>query len=320
MDTLSRLLSLHPIQAALDKRYRMTGNWKIEHAEQPHGIVPYHLILEGDAWLDVEGHEPLLLSAGDMLVLARGHRHCLHLGDPAEACVVPPLTLASDDPSRIVKSGDGPLTDILCGQLLFGTAAQGTLISALPDIVLVKAAGRADLDNLQTLVRLLRDEASGSRPGASAVVSHLASALFSLLMRAWLEQTDVVPGLFALLAENRLAPALQSMLVAPENAWTMDQLAQQCNMSRSTFMRLFRKVSAITPGDLLIRIRMAQASIWLKQVNLGIGEISEAVGYHSEAAFNRAFKRWMGIGPGQYRRSALKHAHHADLYWTLQPQ
>lgn len=283
MDALSRLLSLHPIRTALDTRCRGAAPWSVDHVVQSHGTAPYHLVVEGGAWLEMEGQAPLRLRSGDMLVLPRGHAHTLRVG-------------ADDGPP------DGAVTDILCGQFHFGAAAANTLIGALPDVLLIRTGCSPEFAGLQALVPLLRDESSASKPGANAVVSHLASALFALILRAWLKQADAVPGLFALLADPRLAPALQGMLATPERAWTMEQLAQLCHMSRSTFLRAFRKVAAATPGELLMRVRMAQAAQWLKQAHRGIGEISEAVGYQSEAAFNRAFKRYMGAGPGQYRR------------------
>lgn len=94
-------------------------------------------------------------------------------------------------------------------------------------------------------------------------------------------------------------------------AWSLDRLAQLCNMSRSTFMRAFRKVAGVTPGELLARLRMAQAAQWLKQGQRSVGEVGAAVGYESEAAFHRAFKRHMGKGPGQYRAEVSRPGTHA---------
>jgi len=136
------------------------------------------------------------------------------------------------------------------------------------------------------------------------VVSQLASALFALLMRAWLEQAAAMPGLFALLAEQRLQAALQAMLAEPERPWTLEELAGLCHMSRATFARVFGKAAGDTPAAVLTQTRMAKAASLLAQGRLPVGQIAEQVGYQSEAAFNRIFKRRYGIGPGAYRRSA----------------
>lgn len=283
MDALSHLLSLYPVRTALDTRCRCATPYSMQHVERPHGAAPYHLIIEGGAVLRMADHPPQLLAAGDLLVLPRGQAHTLDIG---------------------AHAAEGEFTEVLCGQFHFGAAAAGALVGALPDLILLRTAGKPEFVGLQSLVNLLRDESGAAQPGTCAVVSHLASALFALILRGWLRQADAIPGLFALLADQRLAPVLQHMLAAPEKAWTLPQLAGLCNMSRATFLRSFRKVSGGTPGELLMHIRMAQAAQWLAQAHRGIAEVGAAVGYQSEAAFNRAFKRHMGEGPGRYRREA----------------
>jgi AraC family transcriptional activator of mtrCDE len=241
------------------------------------------------------------MQAGDMLVLPRGHAHRLYTSGADQTTPVQKVFQEASI-AQVGNEGAGERSDILCGQFHFEASASRTLVAALPDIVLVRTAGRQDFAGLQVLVGLLRDETNELRPGANAVISHLASALFSLLLRAWLEQASAAPGLFALLGDPRLSQAFHDMLSEPGKAWSLEQLAQRCSMSRATFVRVFRSVAGATPGDLLLHIRMAQAAQWLNQSRQSIGAISEAVGYQSEAAFNRAFKRYTGVGPGQYRR------------------
>ncbi|MEB0163756.1 AraC family transcriptional regulator [Glaciimonas sp. CA11.2] len=170
--------------------------------------------------------------------------------------------------------------------------------------MMVRTAGRSDFAGLQALMTMLRVETEAMRPGANAVIAQLSSALFALVIRAWLEQAGTMPGLFAVLAERRLQAALQAMLAAPEKPWSLQDMAAACHMSRATFARLFRSVAGTTPATMLMQTRMAQAALWLAQGKRSVGDIGEAVGYQSEAAFNRVFKRCFGVGPGQYRRSA----------------
>lgn len=92
------------------------------------------------------------------------------------------------------------------------------------------------------------------------------------------------------------------MLAAPEKPWTLQNKASACHMSRATFARVFQRVAGMTPAAL--QARMAQAAVWLARGKRTVADIGEAVGYQSEAAFNRVFKRCFGIGPGQYRRAA----------------
>jgi AraC family transcriptional activator of mtrCDE len=306
MDALSRLLSLYPLSTALDIRCHFGAPWVLDHAATARGIAPYHLVVSGNAWLDAAGQKGVALQAGDIIVFPKGSAHRLYTEGDDE--LTPLRDLSESQGVQVVQvkgnGGDGPVTDILCGQFEFDPGESNTLLDALPEMILVRTEGRPDFAGLKALITMLRVETEIMRPGASAVVSQLSSALFALVIRAWLEQADAVPGLFAVLAERRLQAALQAMLAAPEKPWSLDDMAAACHMSRATFARLFRSVAGTTPASMLMQTRMAQAARWLTQGKRSVGDIGEAVGYQSEAAFNRVFKRCFGVGPGQYRRRA----------------
>ena len=304
MGALSRLLSLYPVATALDIRCHFGAPWVLDHPAEPAGVAPYHLVVSGGGWLDVGAQRGIAVQAGDILLFPHGTPHKLHTGD---AAALPPVQRTGEGEQllRVFENGgQGAATDILCGRLEFSAGPRNPLLAALPDLVHVRTAGRDDFAGLQGLMAMLRVETTAVRPGARAVVSQLASALFALMMRAWLEQAAAMPGLFALLAEQRLQAALQAMLAEPEKPWTMEELAGLCHMSRATFARVFQKAAGATPAAVLTQTRMARAAGLLAQGRLPVGQIAEQVGYQSEAAFNRVFKRCYGIGPGGYRRSA----------------
>jgi AraC family transcriptional activator of mtrCDE len=293
MDPLSHLLSLYPVRTALDVRCHFGAPWVLDHQGTPRGIAPYHLILRGEAQIDGQ-----LLQTGDIVVFPHGDAHRLHIGDAAQATPMHGtpglLRLERND-------GDGPQTDILCGEFRFDANGSAGLLAALPPVLVVQTAGRPDAQSLRYLLRMLQEEAETPRGGSEAVIRQLASALFALLIRTWLEQTLAVPGLFGVLAERRLQAAINGMLTAPEKPWTLEQLADTSHMSRATFARLFKQAANATPADVLAQLRMARAARLLDDGRQA-GEVGEAVGYQSEAAFNRAFKRQYGVGPGAYRR------------------
>lgn len=307
MDALSRLLTLYPMRTALDVRCHVGAPWQLEQAAVPLGIAPYHLVVNGSAWLDAAGDKGMELHAGDVVVFPKGCAHRLHVGNSELAT---PLQARPNSAMLPLMGNDGSglVTDILCGHFIFQDGAHSALLAALPDVIVVRTAGRADCSGLLTLVSMLKVETETSRPGASAVAAQLSSALFALLIRAWLEQATSMSGLFALLAEPRLQGALHGMLEAPEKAWSLNDMADACHMSRATFARQFRKIAGVTPATVLQQTRMAHAAYWLAQSGRAVGAIGEAVGYQSEAAFNRVFKRSFGIGPGQYRRNAKARA------------
>jgi AraC family transcriptional activator of mtrCDE len=304
MDTLSRLLSLYTIRTSLDIRCELAAPWVLDEPAATPGVAPFHVIVEGGARVDVPGHESLDLAPGDVVVFPGGSAHRLHAGPAADAAPVHPL--AGDGPlQRMVNDGDGPGTAILCGSFVFEGSARDALVRALPAVMIVRAGRADDFPGLHALVRLLQHETASVRAGSNVVVAQLSGALFALLLRAWLAGTHHdAPGLFAVLADRRLGHALHRMLESPERAWKVADLAEACHMSRATFARLFARLGGMPPADMLTQLRMARAARALLQGDGAVGDVALAVGYQSEAAFNRAFKRHYGIGPGGYRRTA----------------
>lgn len=302
MDTLSSLLALHPVDAALDLRCEFDAPWEADHVPQAAGVAPYHLILAGSAHVEVPGHAAVTLHAGDMLMLPRGHAHRLHVGDPRGANAPAQVGTVAGEVALIRNHGEGPHTDLLCGEFHFSAAAGHSLLDGLPDLVIVRNAQGGDWAGLQGLVALLRDETDAQRPGSATVVRHLASALFALSLRAWSAQSAQRPGLLALMADPRLGVAFGRMLADPAQAWSIDALADLAAMSRATFLRKFRAASGSSPADVLLGVRMAGAARALTGRRQSMGDVAEAAGYGSEAAFNRAFRRYWGVAPGEFRR------------------
>ena len=303
MDSLSRLLALYPMRTALDVRCHFGAPFVLQQEAVAAGIAPYHLILQGQATLTLAGQPDLALQAGDIVVFPHGSFHTLQLPGTGPAA---PLYQAESTHSlrTVVNDGDGAATDLLCGQFTWEPQVSQALLATLPPCLLVRTHGNAQLAGLQALMRLLQQEAEQDRPGAATVLAQLSSALFAMLMRAWLEQENQPQGLFAVLAERRLQAALQAMLARPGQDWNLSSLAATCHMSRANFARVFRQVAGTTPAALLQQLRMAQAAQWLRQDMRPVAGIGEQAGYQSEAAFHRVFKRHFGVGPGQYRRMA----------------
>ena len=304
MDALSRLLALHPLRAALEVRCHFAAPWVIDHPVQQPGVAPYHMIVEGQAWLESGRGEPgqagpIPLQAGDIIVFPHGVAHRIRTDD-AEQATPQQSTRDTHVLRQSTNGGTGAVAEVLCGQFEFDDPA-GVLLRAMPELIHVRTAGREDFAGLRSLIAMLRAEASSLRPGTAALLAQLSSALFALVIRAWLEEANQQPGLFALLAERRLQAALQAMLAEPGADWPLEKLAALCHMSRATFARLFGSIAGTTPAAFLLDIRMAQAAALLAQGRAS-GDVGEAVGYQSEAAFNRVFKRHFQVAPGAFRR------------------
>lgn len=306
MGALSQLLELYPVRTALDMRCQFGAPWVLDHQGAERGIAPYHMIVSGECRLEVGTRKDIVLQPGDIVLFPLGTPHRLHMSGPHDIHHELRESRDSGPLPVLYNDGPGPETGILCGQFEFSAEAAKLFLSSLPELVHVRSADGEGLEMLQQLIAMLRTETRQVRPGGRAVVSQLASVLFALVMRAWMEQGSAPSGLFALLGDARLRGALHAMLDAPERPWEVGELAAACNMSRAAFARSFQKLANTTPAQLLTETRMAKAAALLQAGRLAAGQVAEQVGYQSEAAFNRVFKRHFGVGPGAYRKTGLR--------------
>jgi AraC family transcriptional activator of mtrCDE len=155
---------------------------------------------------------------------------------------------------------------------------------------------------LAGLVSLMRREAADDHLGGNAMLNALSTAMFALVLRLASETEDAPRGLLALAGHPRLAPAVAALFNEPARAWSLPDLARLCNMSRATLARQFQEKLGRSASDLLTDIRMTFAANELKKTSLSTGAVAEAIGYQSEAAFQRAFKSHMGVTPAEWRK------------------
>lgn len=317
MDTLSAFLALYTPGGSLDVRCHLHAPWELDHQPAAPGIATYHVVVEGSADLDVPGRPSLQLEAGDIVVLPRGSAHRLRArhGLAGGASMFAPERIGEHGIQEHdieehgiatglrlkMNDGVGPPSDILCGSFLFDQPAGQGLLVTLPEVLVVHTAARPEFAGLQALVAMLRMEADGQRAGTRALIGHLSSVLFGMLMRVWTDGEQVLPGLLGALSSRRLQPALLAMFHDTARSWTLVELAQLCHMSRATFIRLFQQATHTTATAILLQIRMAHAAHALVRDDRPASAIGDAIGYRSESAFSRVFKKHFGIGPREYR-------------------
>jgi AraC family transcriptional activator of mtrCDE len=304
LDWLSRLLEITPVRGQLDLRCLYGAPWRIDQSESAPGEIPYHAVLGGTAMLeDPVSGKPQPLVAGDIVLLANGEAHTLHDGGgkrakPARARAVANLVWSEN-------SGTGAQLDMLCGRFVLDPAHARLLRGYLPArLIAHSAAGNATETglHLSNLLGLMRVETGGDSLGGRAMLNALSTALFALTLRFASEAQEAPEGLLALAGYPRLAPALEAVFHNPAHPWTLPALAQLCNMSRATFVRLFQEKLGRSASDLLTDVRMTIAANELRTSSASTGAIAELVGYQSEAAFQRAFKLHMGVTPASWRR------------------
>lgn len=302
MDALSELVDLLAPRGRMALQCLFGKTFAAPHAPAQPWRAPFHIVLRGACELQMaDAGTTLPLQAGTLVVLPRGDAHTLRAGRGR----MPAIRAAHGEvvglKTNVASAADAEI-DILCGEFEFRGRRRSALLEALPAALVVDFAGRPEFAWLEALVRLMAQEIAQPRPGAAAIVAELSGALFTLAVRAHLDAEPSHAGVLGVMRDERLAPALAAMLGEPQRPWTVETLAQRCHLSRASFARRFKARSGSAPLDLLTTLRMELASRLLAHGTQDTAAIGEAVGYRSEAAFNRAFSRSTGSTPGRFRR------------------
>ncbi|MGY3617131.1 AraC family transcriptional regulator [Bradyrhizobium sp. USDA 10063] len=305
MDWLSRLFEMMPVRGRLDLRCSYGAPWRIVQGPGEVNEIPYHAVVSGSALLeDPAGGRPLHLKTGDILLLPGNPRHVMRDGSGAR-----PKPARNRQELNLVISenaGKGERLDLLCGHFAIAPPHDRLLRSYLPPRLVVRGGaqeGQRDTGaQVAGLVAMMRSESADGQLGGRAMLNALSTAMFALVLRLASETEDVPRGLLALAGHPRLAPAVAALFNEPARAWSLPDLARLCNMSRATLARQFQEKLGRSASDLLTDIRMTLAANELRKSSLSTGAVAEAVGYQSEAAFQRAFKSHMGVTPAQWRK------------------
>jgi AraC family transcriptional activator of mtrCDE len=298
-DWLSRLLELTPASGRLEVRCLYGAPWRVVYEDSAPGEIPYHVVVAGTAVVeDPAGGPAEALHAGDIVLMPHGSAHRLHDGSgrrPAAARYreAPNLTVSEN-------VGGGERLDMLCGRFVLPAHADRLMHAYLPARLIVRGGDSAS--QLAGLVALMRQESGGGELGGEAMLKALSAALFALVLRLASEAQDAPVGLMALAGAPRLAPAMEAMMSAPAEEWTLPRLAELCNMSRATMARHFQEKLGRSASSLLADIRMTLAAAELRKPGGSTERVAEMVGYQSVAAFKRIFKQHTGHTPAQWRR------------------
>jgi len=303
MDPFEDVIRTMRVESSYYVRLQMRAPFGIEFdsREQPRIVV----ISRGSCWLTSKHlPHPTALTAGDCLLVKTDARFTLR-DQRGSTKVIPCSRVLTRITGRTVQhGGEGPLTELISGALSFDATAAEPLIALMPNLVLVRL-DEAHSHLLQATLQLIGMEAAGDGLGASTVIHRLADVLFVQTVRAWCA-TEGGPaiGWLAGLKDRRLAPAIRAMHDDLAHPWSVVALARIAGLSRSSFAAAFKSVIGESPLDYLTGWRMYRAKTLLRNSDLALMEIASKVGYDNDTALSRAFRRHVGIAPGQWRRSA----------------
>lgn len=306
MDPLSEVLALMKPQVYVAGGFAVLGDMAI-HFPKHQGIKCYAM-LAGQCWLVVEGvPEPVLLHAGDCFLLPRGLPFRLatdlSLEPVSYTDAFARLGMRSEAPgvsegARYIAGGHFALT---------GSHAE-MLLHSLPPIVHIRR--ESDKAAMRWSLERMREELRDPQPGGSLIAQQLAYMMLIQALRLHLaDAANTDRGWLSALADKHMSIAIASMHNDPGYRWTLQSLAERVGMSRSVFALRFRETVGATPMEYLARWRMLLAADRLKNSSDGLSAIAQSLGYESQSAFGKAFRRVMGCSPRQYTRSTAQVRH-----------
>lgn len=319
MDALSHTLRVVRLVGAIFLQGKFTAPWCYQspHADvaapllEPNAerVVIFHLITQGECHVTLDGTAPVRLTAGDVIVFPHGDAHRM-ASDPA----LPPAKGARLDlllarrPRLLTYGGGGTETQLMCGYLACDTRLARMLLTGLPPLVHVSVRGSRSGLWLESSIRYALAEARSPRPGGEGVLSKLAEVLFIEVLRLYMnEQQPGRTGWLAAVSDRIVGSALQAMHERPSQPWTIEELAREAGASRSVLAERFQQLVGSPPMQYLTHWRMLLAANLLAGSNAPLASIAEEVGYQTDTAFSRAFRREYGTPPAAWRRSRAVH-------------
>jgi len=314
MDVLSEVLKVVRLQGAFFYNGEFSVPWSIratsaaalgQHFAPGAGhVIIYHLLTEGRAVIRLETGERLTLGAGDIVMLPHGNAHILENG---------PSTQTMDNSHQVAEvlsqglklwrcGGGGEVTRFVCGYMACEPRLSTVFLSGLPPLFKISIRNAVAGKWLENSIRFSVDEASASRAGGEAVLAKLSEVLFIETLRAYIaqlppEQTGWLGGA----RDLEVGKTLALMHRKPAHPWTLAGLAQEAGTSRSVLAERFRHYLGETPMAYLTRWRLRLGAQMLSSSSYSVAQIAQEVGYESEAAFNRAFKRQFETPPARFR-------------------
>jgi len=274
-------------------------------------VVIFHLITEGECYVEMsEADEPVRLTAGDVVIFPQGHAHrmCSSPGLPPAKGRRLDEVLARR-PRQLAYGGGGPTTRLVCGYLACDARLARLLLAGLPPLVRVDVRGSNAGVWLEASVRYALAEARSPRPGGEGVLAKLSEVLFIEVLRLYMNQQSAGrTGWLAGVGDRIVGAALCALHKRPAHAWTLEELAREASTSRSVLAERFQHLVGSSPMQYLTQWRMMLAANLLTRSSAPLARIAEDVGYQTDTAFSRAFRREFGAPPAAWRRSRASRA------------
>ena len=304
MDTLSLILDEMRMQGAVFTYARLSAPWALRMSSP--GLASFHIMTSGQAWLVRDGHAPVCMQQGDVLILPSGEPHLIQ--DQPRGPVAHAIDLLDEIARRpgeeLDIGGGGEAATLVSGHSRYDVIMGEPLIAALPPLLHIRSQGALPPLWLAIGLQFLEQEIRSRRPAQQAVVNRLGDIVLIQCVRDYLEALPEGSGNWlAALRDKALSAALGQLHRQPERSWSVSELAEIAHLSRSAFADRFTQALGMPPLAYLTQHRMRLAARQLAGSSQPIGLIAESVGYNSKTAFSQAFRREYGRSPSEFREA-----------------
>lgn len=321
MDPITDIFKTMHVAAVVHSRLEATAPWGLMRSTSelegkavnsdgnkisPLQLAHFGMVSRGNCWLAVEGiRDPMPLTGGDCFLLAPGISYSLR--DDTRTRTKSFCEVAPKERTNVIRyGGGGAPTTIISGFLSFEALSLKPITQLLPSLILIKA-DQARTFALHSTLQLLAGEMAEQAPGSEVVANRLAEVLFIQAIRAHIAPgaESCKRGWLRAIFDPQIGAALTSIHNDVNSPWTVESLAEAAGMSRSAFAERFKGLLGQTPLEYVTEWRMQKAVQLLQQRDKKLVDVAQSIGYDSDAAFSKAFKRVVGLTPGEYRRNSL---------------
>jgi AraC-like DNA-binding protein len=309
-DPLGEALHFVRMSGTFYCRSEFTAPWALELPPFAHSLM-FHVVTSGACLLEVEGAGQCVLRPGDLALVPHGagHRLTSAAGVPAAKLFDLPREAVSARYEILRYGQGGEPTTMICALVRFDHPSAQQLIRLLPKLIRVDTWQSPETEWIQSTLRFIAAEAHQQNPGGETVITRLADILVIQAIRAWLAQApDAQTGWLGALRDGQIGRAIAIIHRDPASNWTVAALADRVGMSRSAFSARFTRLVGEPAMHYAVRWKMQAALTQLQETDASLTALATRLGYESDAAFSRAFKRIVGISPGAARRAARTHA------------
>ena len=323
MDALSDVLGVIRLSGAVFLQMELRAQWSYLTAppraiadvlmpDAADHVIPYHLLLDGTCFARLLDGEFVQLAAGDLVMFPAGDRHVLATASDLSRQVTPTeitgesLSFLKRNEIVPFAAGDsGDATRIVCGYLACDKRLAEPIITKLPRLLKVSLRDGNAAAWVRSSIQFSVAQSASERPGSAMVLARLSEVLFAEVIRLHVETLPPEEtGWLAALRDRHIGRTLALLHDKPAHPWTVEELASKVGLSRSALGQRFVALIGKPPMEYLMRWRILLAARHLRESRTPVVQVAAEVGYESEAAFNRAFKRELGVPPAAWRRQA----------------